>query len=200
MKKSELDQDPIDKQLLWMKIRTSKTAGSFEFKLVPVIVKSTWHSGGSGTDERYLTVAEYNSPDRLHTMHLQTLQAMTPAEVGQHPLRAFPFKSKQIVERKDLAQRLADRVQVPEAQAYAWIKFIEEEISLCLIEGSVIQLRGFARFATAARAPQKAYSIKSKDVQMTSRRRRLVVKGGKMLSRRLAGEEVQECATATTEE
>lgn len=186
MKKTELKQDPIDRQTLWLKVRTSKTTGSNAFKLVPVVAKSLWHRGNSGVDERYLTVAEYHQPNRQHSVHLQALQAMTIEESAQFPLTSAAPKDKPMLRRKDLAKRLAKRVKVSEANALAWFRHIEEELSLALGEGHVITLRGFAKFSTAIRKPQNAHHIATGGIMKTVPRRRLVIKGGDVLHRRLA--------------
>jgi nucleoid DNA-binding protein len=187
MKKTDLSQDPIDKQVLWMKVRTNKTPGTSQFKLVPVIAKSTWHRGNSGVDERYLTVVEYDR-DRTHEVHLQSLQAMTEDEAEQYPLISATEPVKRLLRRKDLAKRLAKRLKQPEAKALAWIQYIEEEISLALVEGSTIVLTGFAKFSTATRKAQNAHDIRTGGTTRTNPRRRLLVKGGDILHRRLTEE------------
>lgn len=186
MKKTELNQDPIDRQVLWMKVRTSKIPGSNAFRLVPVIAKSNWHRGGSGVDDRYLTVAEYANPDRQHEVHLQALQAMTATEAEAFPLISPVPESKPMLRRKDLAKRLAKRVKVPEANALAWFNHIEEELSLALVEGYTVTLTGFAKFSTAIRKPQNAHHIATGGTMITTPRRRVVIKGGDILHRRLA--------------
>jgi nucleoid DNA-binding protein len=186
MKKTELDKDPVGKQVLWMKIRTNKTPGSNQFKLMPVIAKSLWHRSNSGIDDRYLTVAEYDRPDRTHDVHLQALQAMTPEEAAKYPLKLpAPDECKPMLRRKDLAKRLACRVQVSETRALAWIQHVEEEMMLALSQGHNITLTGFAKFSTARRRPQRSHDIKTGGTNITQPKRRLVVKGGDVLHRRL---------------
>ena len=189
MRKTELRDDAIGKQVLWWKQRASDRHKSarIQYKRTAVIVASAWKQHG-GQEDRYLDIVEYADQKKKHTLHLQVLEIMTEEEAKAYPIpeeTPEPIVTKEAsdIRKTEFVQLLADRLNSSQTKAALWLNTFESLVTEILtVEQRRIVLTGFLTFQVYTNPVKSIRNIATGERIMTSPKPRLRITAGQRLA------------------